>query len=520
MHARSVIVGLVALGCVAAAGRVIEAADQRRPNIVFLMADDLGWGDLRCFNAAGRVPTPNIDALARAGMMFTDAHTPAALCAPTRYAVVTGNYPWRGRRPGGAWCWSDPPQFRDGQRTSGHLLAAAGYRTALFGKLHFGGIFARDGAGGIDFSKPMLVGPLEWGFGSSCVLLSGHQGPPYCFFENNRVAGDPARIVQLPAGPLNGGTVPFAGPGLPEWDSRQVGEHLLQKAIDFIGQEDERPFFIHFSADAVHVPWTPPDAIAGTPVRGVSRMTARTDMVVAFDVMVGELVAALERHGLLDDTLIVVTSDNGAVAHEREEHGHDAVGGLRGEKTCISEGGHRVPFIAAWPGCIPAGAVRRQLIGVHDVVPTFVELAGGACEPDQMLDAVSLVPVLLGRRGDDEPVRETLLIQSQRGRDAFDEFHHDFKRIRERAVRSGSHCMAHALRSGPWKLVFNIADDAPVALYNLDDDLAERDNLIANPDHDARVEAMERHYREIRSSRRSTPPLRTAGDAEAASPRS
>jgi len=509
---------MLLLAVVSFGAAIAAAADPRPPNIVFIMADDLGWGDLRCFNVHGRVPTPHIDALARAGMMFTDAHTTAALCAPTRYSVITGNYPWRGRRPGGTWRWDEPPQFLEGQLTSGHLLAAAGYRTALLGKLHFGGVFVAGPAGGPDLSRPMVVGPKQWGFSSSCVLLSGHQRPPYCFFEDNLIAGDPARIRELPAGPLNGGLVPFVGPGLPEWDSRRVGEHLLDKAIAVIDEQDERPFFIHFSADGVHVPWTPPDALAGTPVKGASGMTARTDMVVAFDIIVGNLVAAIERRGLLEQTLIIVTSDNGAVAHERDEHGHDALGGLRGWKTCISEGGHRVPLIASWKGRIAAGQIRRQLIGVHDVVPTFVDLAGGPREPDQMLDAVSLAPVLLGKRGDDQPVRETLLIQSQRGRDAFDEFRADMRELTDRANQSGSGGRAHALRAGPWKLVFDIQANAPVALYNLDDDLGERTNLIGSPEHRDRIEAMDRRYREIRSSPRSTPPLGPAVPAAAPGP--
>jgi len=482
-----------------------DATDPPRPNIVFLLADDVGWGDLACFNTRGRIPTPHLDALARTGMMFTDAHTPAALCAPSRYALMTGNYPWRGRRPGGTWRWEAPPQFLPGQATSGHLLRDAGYRTALFGKVHCGSGFAQDSAGRPDFGRRLPEGPSHWGFCVSYILLNGHQGPPYCFFENDRVAGDPANIVQLPAGPINGGVVPVAGPGFTTWDSSRVSERLLDKTLAFIDAEDDRPFFVHLSADAVHTPWTPPETLAGTPVRGVTRMTARTDMVFAFDVLVGKLVAALEHRGLLADTLIVVTSDNGGVPVERANHDHDAVGGLRGSKSCISEGGHRVPFIASWQGRITPGQVRGQLICAHDVVPTFVELAGAACDPDQMLDAVSLVPVLLGRQGDEQPVRQSLVIQSQRGRDAFDEVRDDFPEIAARVRRVGSHGMSHALRSGPWKLVFDIEHDAAVALYNLDEDLGEATNLIADPRQLQRVASLDRLYRDIRSSRRSTP---------------
>lgn len=515
-----------------------ESSAAPRPNILYLMADDIGWGDFQCYHAKGRVPTPNIDRLARAGMRFTDAHTPAALCAPTRYAVATGNYTWRGRQPGGTWGWNQAPGFLPGQKTVGHLLQEAGYRTGLFGKLHFGGVFEDNGAGKPDFSRPMKVGPREWGFTYSYVLLGGHQAPPYCFFENNRVDGDGSKVTQLGAGPLNGGIIAAAGPGLPDWDSRQVGGRLLEKVLAFIDAEKGRPFYVHLSTDGAHGPYTPPDTLAGTPVKGETKMTPKTDMAFEVDVIVGKLVEALEKRALLDSTLLVVTSDNGGIPVDRAAHGHDAVGGLRGSKSYIWEGGHRVPFLAMWKGRVPAGEVRHQLLGTHDIVPTFVELAGGTFSADQMLDSVSLAPVLLGTRGDDRPVRETLLIQSSPGRDAFTEGmdaqghslaekprpaptdgtrekpltpeerrkakNRALGQIARKGAGSGSDGMAHALREGSWKLVFDIEHDRPVALYNLAGDLAEQHNLVAEAGQAGRVARMEGLYRDIRSSKRST----------------
>lgn len=505
------------------------AAAQTRPNLLFIMADDVGWGDFQCYNPKGKIPSPNIDRLAREGMRFTDAHTPAALCAPTRYAVATGNYTWRGRAPGGTWGWNQKPQFLPGQKTVGHLLQAAGYRTALFGKLHFGGEFEQQAGGKPDFTKPMKTGPIQWGFTYSYVLLGGHQGPPYMYFENNRVAGDAVKVTQLEAGPLNGGVVPVPGPGLPDYDSRKVGQTLVEKTIAFIDQEKGRPFYVHLSTDGAHSPYTPPDELLGTPVKDVSKMTPKTDMVFEVDVVVGKLVEALEKRGLMENTLIIVTSDNGGIPTPKDrELGHDAVGGLRGVKSLIWEGGHRVPFVACWKGKIPAGTVRQQIIGTHDIVPTFVELAGGKFEDDQMLDSVSLAPVLLGQRGDDKPVRQTLLVQSSPGRDAFTEKEPEpaklepgaprrtaqqrqnaqnkaWNEIAKKGAKSGSDGMAHALREGPWKLVFNIEHDKPAALYNLAEDLAERKNLIGDAAQADRVQRMEKLYRDIRASKRSTP---------------
>lgn len=498
-----------------------------RPNILFVMADDVGWGDFQCYNPQGKIPSPNIDQLARDGMRFTDAHTPAALCAPTRYTVATGNYTWRGRMAGGTWGWNAEPQFLPGQKTVGHLLQEADYRTGLFGKLHFGGRFETTSDGRVDFSKPMTAGPIQWGFDYSYVLLGGHQAPPYMFFENNCVDGDPAAVTQLEAGPLNGGVVPTTGPGLPDWDSRKVGQSLVEKVLAFVDQDKSRPFYVHLSTDGAHGPYTPPDTLLGTPVKGVSKMSAHTDMVYEVDVVVGKLVAGLEKRGMLDSTLIVVTSDNGGIPADRAS-GHDAVGGLRGSKSYIWEGGHRVPFVVYWKGHVPAGEVRNQLIGTHDIVPTFVELAGGKSDPQQMLDSVSFASVFLGRRGDDRPVRETLLIQSSPGRDAFTERDPEtppakkaakkvtgqdrqaaknraWNQIAKKGASSGSDGMAHALREGPWKLVFDIEHDAPVALYNLDDDLTEQTNLIADAAQAERVQRMTECYRKIRGSKRSTP---------------
>lgn len=526
MREFSVLLGWLACG-LAGLGPGFLRAEVSRPNIVFIMGDDIGWGDFQCYNPQGKIPSPHIDRLAREGMRFTDAHTPAALCAPTRYTVATGNYTWRGRLPGGTWGWNQPPQFLPGQQTVGHLLQAAGYRTGLFGKLHFGGEFETGADGKADFTRPMKTGPLQWGFDFSYVLLGGHQAAPYAFFANNRVDGDPLKMTQLEVGPFNGGVVPAAGPGLPDWDSRRVGAQLVERALAFVDQDPAKPFYIHLSTDGAHSPYTPPELLLGTPVAGVTQVSPKTDMVFEVDVVVGKLVSALEQRGLLEKTLIVVTSDNGGIPTETDRAlGHDAVGGLRGSKSYIWEGGHRVPFVVCWKGHIPAGEVRHQLVGTHDIVPTFVEFAGGKGGPEQMLDSVSLAPVLLGARGDDQPVRQTLLIQSSPGRDAFtekapeltkeeagartkkgikrDAINQAWNRLSRKGAKSGSDGMAHALREGTWKLVFDIELDRPVALYDLAADLTEQKNLVAEAGQAGRVQRMEQIYREIRSSRRST----------------
>jgi arylsulfatase A-like enzyme len=496
-------------------------AAAKRPNFLVILSDDIGWGDFRCYNSQGKIPTPNLDRMAREGMRFTDAHSPAALCAPTRYTVVTGNYTWRGRRSGGTWGYRETPQFLPGQKTVGHILQSAGYRTAMFGKTHFGGGWEKGADGNPDFCKPMSDGYREWGFDYSYGLLGGHQAPPYFYIENNRMVGDCRRVVELPRGPRGRGRIDKAGPGLPDWDDTTVGQTLAEKAASFLDDHlarnkrdgAEHPFFMHFCTDGAHSPYDPPDKLLGSDVKGASGMTAHTDMVHEVDVLTGKLVEALARRGLLEDTVIVVTSDNGGLPFERER-GHDAVGGLRGSKSSIWEGGHRVPFIVRWGdgtargSKIAPGSVRNQVVGIHDIVPTFAELAGARVGEDQALDSVSLAPVLLGKRGDDKPVRETLLIQSSPGRDALGETR-DVPRG-PGAEKSPSHNMAHALREGSWKLNINIQDQ-PAALFDLAGDLAETKNLIDDPAQRERVQRMTRLYREIRKSRRSTPPLTAPG---------
>jgi arylsulfatase A-like enzyme len=233
-------------------------------------------------------------------------------------------------------------------------------------------------------------------------------------------------------------------------------------------------------------------------------MTAHTDTVVEADVVLGKLVELLESRGLLTDTLIVLTSDNGGLAHEREFN-HDAVNGLRGGKGSVFEGGHRVPLIVRWGdgtasgSKIAPGGVRHQLVAVHDLVASFAELAGAKADPEQMRDSISLVSVLTGKRGDDQPVRQTLISQSVHGAPA---------KIgpaaspTRKADAVPDDDMAHSLRDGAWKLVFNTSNEV-VALYDLATDLGEKNNLANAPEQAARVDRMVKLYAEIRQSKRS-----------------
>ncbi len=480
MIARTVGTAMIA---VAMAIATQSFADAKKPNVLVFFTDDVGWGDPGCYNPKSKIPTPNIDQLAKEGMRFTHAHSPAALCSPTRYSMLSGNYPFRGRLPAGTWGFNCKSQFRSGQEAVGTMLQKSGYHTAMFGKAGTGGYWQKKGA----ISEKTLA-PDEWGFDYSYLLPKGHQSAPLAYFENGRqVANDTP------------------------WNAADVGERLLGKAIDFIDahqrQHNGKPFFIHFCTDGAHSPYVPATTLAGLPLKGVTKMTDHTDMVHETDILLGALVKALDERGLRQNTLIVYTSDNGGIPYERDM-GHDAVAGLRGKKGFILEGGHRVPFIASWPERIPAGSVRTQVIGTHDIVATALDLAGATVPESQCLDAVSLLPVLLDRRGDDQPVRTNLLVQSSPGRGPEDgagfKANGPMGRLKDKGSKAP---ISFALFQGDWKLI--LSKNEPRALYDLKNDLGEERNLINDPAQAERISGMLAEYFAIRKSPRGTPPLKT-----------
>jgi arylsulfatase A-like enzyme len=339
------------------------------------------------------------------------------------------------------------------------------------------------------------------------------------FFENGRVDGDVSKIIDYPKlkpdvskEDLGYKYMVRGGIGLPDWDCRQVGESLLRKTETFLdahvtsnkAEGSDRPFYIHLSTAGAHSPYFPPDTIRGTAVKGVSGMTGKTDTVVEADVVLGKLVELLESRGLLSNTLIAITSDNGGLAHEREFN-HDAVNGLRGGKGAVWEGGHRVPLIVRWGdgtasgSKIAPGSVCHQMVAVHDLVASFAELGGAKMVPDQMHDSISFASVLTGTRGDDLPMRQTLLTQSAHGAPA--KIGPGASPIRK-ADGIPDDDMSRSLRDGAWTLVFNTQNEA-VALFDLTVDLSQKNNLINAPEQATRVDRMVKLYAEIRQSKRS-----------------
>ncbi|MDR1491506.1 MAG: sulfatase-like hydrolase/transferase [Planctomycetaceae bacterium] len=516
------------------------AADKDKPNILLIHTDDVGWGDYSIYNPESKIKTPEIDQLAKTGVRFNHAHTPAALCAPTRYALLTGNYPWRGRYPAGDWNWHTDTQFLPGQKTFGHFLQQAGYRTAIFGKANLGLVYEKmidDKTP--DFSSKLKEGPIEWGFDYSYIIPRGHQSFPYVYYENNILVGDPKNVVPLKAGPLKGGSVVTAdGPGYSDWDSADVGRTLTEKVTAFIddvlaknkAEGKRQPFLIHFNTDGAHGPHTPAEILFDKKLKGET-ITPQTDMILETEIIAGQLVKVLKERNLYANTIIIVTSDNGGIpAGKLEKFGHDAVGGLRGNKSTIWEGGTRVPFIVHWGDDTEAGSkikpgtTTNQVIGTHDLAATFAEIAGVEPGEDQALDSVSFLPVLLGTQSEDQPIRESLLVQSSPGSDIEfpltskvpEEFRNRprpeqaFRNSRAKAAQDkGFDGIGHAVLKNHWKLLFGLEDE-PQFLVNLERDPKEATNLVERPRQQNRVEELKAIYKSIRESKRSVPPLRLA----------
>jgi arylsulfatase A-like enzyme len=478
---------LPALLMVVAAGPArLGAAPAARPNIVLIYADDLGYGDVGCYGAS-RVQTPNIDRLAREGLRFTDAHSAAATCTPSRYAMLTGEYAWRkqgtGVLPGNAALIIEP-----GRTTLASVLQRAGYRTAVVGKWHLG-----LGGASVDWNADIKPGPLEIGFDYSFLIPATGDRTPCVYVENHRVVGlDPGDPIQVSYGtPI--GTEP-TGKANPEllkmhpshghdqtivngisrigymtggkaarWVDEDMADVITRKAVTFLEQNRDRPFFLYFATHDIHVPRVPHPRFVGK-----TGMGPRGDAIVEFDWSTGEILNALDRLQLAENTLVLLSSDNGPVVDDgyRDEAveklgNHRPAGPLRGGKYSAFEGGTRVPFIVRWPARVKPG-VSDALVGQVDFLASFAALTGQSLAAGEAPDSINLMPALVG--------------ESRTGRDHL---------VEQAGVL--------ALREGPWKFILpgkgprrtketntETGQDPGGQLYHLADDPGETNNLATS----------------------------------------
>ncbi len=473
----------------------VFAADNAKPNIIFILADDIGYGDWSCYGAT-KVKTPNLDRLAAQGRRFTDAHSPSAVCTPTRYAFMTGEYAWRkpgtGILPGTAALIVEP-----GRVTVPSLLKQAGYTTGVVGKWHLG-LGAQSPT---DYNGEIKPGPLEIGFDYAWLLPATGDRTPCVWIENHRVVGlDPADPIKLDYTVQRGQPESFVN-GIPRigrqiggkaalWKDDEIADLLAKKAVAFIEKNKDRTFFLYFATHDIHVPRVPHPRFRGTSQAGV-----RGDVIQEFDGTIGEIMTALDRLKLADNTLLIVTSDNGGVIDTNgpdevnagtveTNNGHLQNGVLRGTKGSPYEGGTRVPFIARWPGHVQTGTSDALICHV-DMLATVAALTGQKLPAEAGPDSFNILPALLGEKCD-QPCRDHLV----------------------------EHGGALALRKGQWKLIPASAGGGKnkkgktrkptvAELYNLADDIAETKNVAGQ--HPETVKEMSALLQEVREKGRSRP---------------
>lgn len=400
------------------------ALQAERPNIVYFMADDLGIGDVKCYGGERcQIDTPNFDALAAAGMQFSDAHPVASVCVPSRVAIMTGRYPWRFGAPekGGPWGFLGT-QFGPETPTLGHMLGKAGYATGYVGKWHLGTRMTTadgkvQGPENVDYTKPLELGPKQYGFDFSFILPGSLDMFPYAFARDNVWQGEVT--AQKGWSAFN-----RVGPAEKDFEDVNVLDTFSTEAEGFIERraaeaKSGKPFFLYVALTSPHTPISPNEKF-----QGKSELGLYGDFVMETDDCLGRVVAALEKHGLTENTIVVATSDHGPASYagnnpvatpsqfkEMEKLGHFSSGIYRGFKFSIYEGGMRVPFIVSWPAEIEAGSTSDAMVGLQDVYATFAEAAGQQLlEEGEAADSISFLPLLKDPKL--EPPRKRMVMQA------------------------------------------------------------------------------------------------------------
>ncbi len=378
------------------------------PNIVFILTDDLGYGDISCQNPESKIQTPNIDRLAKLGMRFTDAHSPSAVCSPTRYGVLTGRYSWRSRLKKGVLQGYSPALIEPGRPTVASMLKARGYYTGGIGKWHLG----LGNSEKTDFSGPIHPCPNDHGFDYFFGIPASLDMPPYVYVENDRVVE--AATATTP-GKNESGVFWRAGAKGPSFEFDQVLATLTKKSIDFLQQraaKPSQPFFLYLPLTGPHTPWVPRKEFEGRSQAGIYG-----DFVCEVDWVAGQILDTLDKTGLGANTLLVLTSDNGPerYAYERiPQFHHYSMGALRGVKRDAWEGGHRIPFIARWPGKVPANSISNETICLVDLMATAAAMSGTKVPSNGGEDSYDILPALLGKKRS-RPIREATVLHTANG---------------------------------------------------------------------------------------------------------
>ncbi len=443
--------------CVATANAKQEPS---KPNIVVIFADDLGYGDLTCYNSESKIPTSHLDRLAAEGVRFTDGHSNAAVCTPSRYGLLTGRYAWRTRLKRGVLSGTSGPLMDRNRETIASLARKKGYRTACIGKWHLGLGWTRGGEGkrkSIDYSKEITDSPIDHGFDYFYGIAASLDMPPYAWIENRKVTAIPTETIKPNKGPLDYWR---GGPRAPGFDLAHGLPTVSNKAAEYVAKQSKQvPFLLYVALPSPHKPVLPLKRF-----KGKSKAGDYGDYVVETDWAVGNIIQALRKNGFYENTLVIFTSDNGSFAN-MEKYGvrdfdHSPCGKLRGGKADIWEGGHRVPFIASWPAVAKGGRTHDGPVITTDIMATVSDVLGQKLEDDAGVDSWSFASVLNGESA--ENIGKPRIFHSANG--------------------------MFAIRKGKWKLITGkgsggrggrgAKNDPPGQLYDMEKDFEENNNLF------------------------------------------
>jgi arylsulfatase A len=490
------------------ASLTLAAGATDKPNFIFILCDDLGYGDVASLNPESKIPTPNIDRIAREGVIFTDAHTPSSVCTPTRYGVLTGRYNWRSKLQKGVLGGLSPHLIEPKRLTVAAMLKQQGYHTACIGKWHLGmdwtlhpgkevsdlSIETREQAFSVDFTQPATNGPNAVGFDHYFGISASLDMVPYVFIENDRVTALPTEDRDLPMFHGDeGGRRTRQGPAAPGFTGYEVLPTLTDKAIAYLGERAAdakagKPFFLYLPYASPHTPILP-----NPKWRGKSGLNAYGDFVMEQDHEIGRLLQALDQHGLTDNTFLVFTSDNGCSPSARYDEllakGHNPSSNFRGHKADIYEGGHRVPFLVRWPARVKGGQTTAHLTCLTDFMATAATVTGTKLPENAAEDSFSFLPALTSDR--EGIVRRSVV-------------HHSIGGFF--AIREGKWKLALCPGSGGWSAPRpgkQAKNAPPIQLFDLEADPGERHNVQAN--HPDIVAFLQLKLEEIVANGRSTP---------------
>lgn len=457
------------------------AAAPAQPNFIYVLCDDLGYGDVKCLNPQGKIATPHLDKLAAGGMYFTDVHSSSSVCTPTRYGIMTGRYNWRTKLQSGVLGGLSPRLIEPGRLTVAQLLKNHGYHTAAIGKWHLGMDWARKEGkdvaelniesaaqvNNVDYAQPIKNGPNSVGFDYYFGISASLDMVPYTFIENDRVTKLPAAEKKFPMMSGKAGFTRF-GPAAPDFEAEDVLPTLTAKAIDHVKSRAAtakagQPFFLYLPLPSPHTPIAPTKEW-----QGKSGLNPYADFVMQTDHCIGQLLAEVDRLGLGENTLFILTSDNGCSPQADFPallaKGHNPSYEFRGHKADIFDGGHRIPFLVRWPARVKAGTRSQQTLCLTDFMRTVADIIGAKLPDTAGEDSVSFLPALLGQ--DKTPLREAVVHHSING--SF-------------AIRQGNWKLELCRDSGGWSEpkpgTPKSAELPAVQLYDLAKDIGEQTNV-------------------------------------------